>query len=131
MLGEVEIPTSRQVTSQLFLGRGRERRRDLADQPPPPVKAGDTLVLVCVDLLALDGEPLLDVPLLERRRLLESVVDEDALVRVGPSVRPPVDPWIGSWRTQGFRALAYKAANSRYRPGIVNEDWATVQIPKR
>jgi ATP-dependent DNA ligase len=131
ILGEVEIPTSRQMTSQLFLGRGRERRRDLADQPPPPVKPGDELVLVCVDLLAIDGEPVLEVPLLERRRLLESAIDEDQLVRIGPSIRPPVDPWMGSWRSQGFRAVAFKAANSRYRPGSVNDDWAMAQIPKR
>jgi ATP-dependent DNA ligase len=131
ILGEVEVPTSKQMTSQLFLGRGGERRRGLADQPPPPVKPGDTLVLVCVDLLALDGEPLLDIPLLERRRLLESAIDEDLLVRIGPSVRPPIDPWVGSWRSQGFRALAFKAANSRYRPGSTSQDWATAQIPKR
>lgn len=131
VLGEVDIPTAKQVTSQLFLGRGGERRRGLADQPPPPVQAGDTLVLVCVDLLVIDGEPLLDVPLLERRRLLESALDEDELVRISPSVRPPVDPWVGSWRSQGFRAIAFKAANSRYRPGATADDWATAQIPKR
>ena len=131
MLGVVESPTAKEVTAQLLLGRGRERRRDLAEQTPTPVEAGDVLVIVAVDLLSLEGSPLLDVPLLERRRLLESILVETDLVRIGPYVRPPVDAWLGSWRAQGFRALAYKAANSRYRPGAVADDWATVVIPKR
>ena len=88
-------------------------------------------MLVCVDLLAIDDQPLLDVPLLERKRLLESAIDENLLVRLGAYVRPPVDPWVGSWRAQGFRAMAYKASNSRYRPGEPNDAWATANIPRR
>ena len=43
----------------------------LAEQPDEERRA-----FVAVDLLELGGEPLLDVPLQERRRLLESIVDE-------------------------------------------------------
>ena len=131
MLGDVTIPSATQMAGQLFLGRGGELRRNLADQPPPDVKPGDTLVLVCIDLLSIDDEPLLDVPLLERRRILDSAITESDLVRIGVYVRPPIDPWIGSWRSQGFRAMAFKEANSRYRPGTTTDDWATAQIPKR
>jgi ATP-dependent DNA ligase len=131
ILGEVAVPGSREMTAQIFIGRGRDRRRELAESEAPVVRPGDPLVLVCVDLLAIDDQPLLDVPLLERKRLLESSIDENLLVRLGAYVRPPVDPWIGSWRAQGFRALAYKAANSRYRPGEPNDAWATANIPKR
>jgi len=41
----------------------------------------------------LDDESICDVPLLERRRLLESVLVESHLVRVGVFVKPPVDGW--------------------------------------
>lgn len=131
ILGEVAVPGSREMTAQIFIGRGRDRRRQLAESEAPVVRPGDPLVLVCVDLLAIDDQPLLDVPLLERKRLLESAIDENLLVRLGAYVRPPVDPWVGSWRAQGFRALAYKAANSRYRPGEPNDAWATANIPRR
>ena len=57
---------------------------------------------MAIDLLWLDGESLLDVPLLERKRLLESVLDESELVRRGAFVRPPIETWIGSWRALGF-----------------------------
>jgi hypothetical protein len=46
-------------------------------------------------------------------------------------VKPPIDIWIGTWRSLGFRAMAYKEANSRYRPGEPNEEWATASIPRQ
>ena len=100
------------------------KRRALA-RPPSDV------ALVAVDLLWLDDDALLDIPLLERKRLLESVLPESHLIRVGIHVRPPVDSWLGSWRSFGFNRLAYKAANSRYVPGDKNQDWAQAEIPRR
>jgi len=91
----------------------------------------DTVRFVAIDLLWLDGESLLDVPLLERRRQLESVLAESDLVRRGVFVRPPIDAWLGSWRSLGFRGLSYKAANSRYRPGTPGTDWITIPMPRR
>ena len=60
---------------------------------------------------------LLDIPLLERRRLLEGVLVESDVVRIGAFVRPPIQHWVTSWRAQGFEGLTFKAANSRYLPG--------------
>ena len=48
-----------------------------------------------IDPLRLDGDSLLDVPLLERKRLLDSVMTPADLVRVGAYVRPPLQTWIG------------------------------------
>ncbi|MBW3613199.1 MAG: hypothetical protein KY392_04985, partial [Chloroflexi bacterium] len=50
---------------------------------------------VAMDLLELDGEPLLDVPFQERRRLLESVLEEGMHARVSPAVKQPVCGWLG------------------------------------
>ena len=74
---------------------------------------------------------LLDIPLLERRRLLEIVLDESDNVRVGAYVRPPIDTWVASWRAQGFEGLTFKAANSRYRPGEANPEWVVSGMPRR
>ncbi len=131
ILGQVAIPTASQMTTQMLLGRARDRKRELSDARPAPIQPGDTLVFVAVDLIALDGEPLFDVPLLERRRQLESVLDEGELVRIGLYVRLPIDAWVGSWRSQGFRAMAFKDANGRYRPGQKADGWAVGQIPRR
>jgi hypothetical protein len=130
----VQAPTAGQMTRQMLLGGNPDRAaraRALTEPEPEPEPLGDHLVFVAIDLVALDGQPLLDVPLLERKRLLESVVVEDDLVRIGIHVRPPIDPWVATWRSLGFRSVAYKAANSRYRPGEPNPNWATVVLPTR
>jgi bifunctional non-homologous end joining protein LigD len=121
------------MARQLIVG-GRNRRAELvealearAEVRPGP---GEEVAFVAVDLLELDGESLLDVPLLERKRLLDAVIAESALVRVGIHVRAPVDVWLGTWRNVGFRMVAYKDPNGRYRPGEPNDGWATAEIPK-
>lgn len=130
----IEAPSAVQMTRQLLIGGNpdRDARVDvLRGDEPETEELGEHLVFVAVDLLALDGDTLLDVPLLERKRLLDAVLTQADLVRLGIHVRPPIDPWLATWRSLGFRSLVYKAANSRYRPGEANEGWAAVAIPTR
>jgi ATP-dependent DNA ligase len=82
---------------------------------------------VALDLLAVDGEHLLDLPLLERKRLLEGLLSGTELARVSPYVRPPLAQWLASWKSAGFRGVVMKAANSRYRPDDVSRSWAIVE----
>lgn len=91
----------------------------------------DVISFVAIDLLWLDGTSLLDVPLLERRRLLESALLESDVVRRGAYVRPPIETWVSSWRSLGFAGLTYKAANSRYLPGQPNPEWVITGMPRR
>ncbi len=141
-IGAMDSPTIAEHAGQFFLGRqgaemmsGRGRRartggsrtaddveRDLEDAP---------IAFVAVDLVALDGQPLVEIPLLERKRLLESVLAEGNLVRRTPFVREPAGTFIITWRSLGFGELAYKAANSRYFPGAPNEDWCLAPMPHR
>jgi ATP-dependent DNA ligase len=121
--------------SQMWFGSLLRRRRPVA----PPVEqveriaptVDEEVALVIVDILWLDDEPLLDVPLLERKRVLESAVNESRLVRRGTFVRPPIDTWLGSWRSFGFSRMSYKAANSRYLPGQQNPQWTVADVPAR
>jgi hypothetical protein len=122
---------------QLWFGlTNRDRKRD---KPPPiqtigreaPAAPDEDVAIVLIDLLWVDDEPLLSVPLLERKRVLESVVGESRLVRRGTFIRPPIDTWVGSWRSFGFSRLAYKGANSRYTPGATNPQWAIGDLPRR
>jgi hypothetical protein len=91
--------------------------------------AGERLAFVATDLLWLDGEELLEVPLLERKRLLESALAESDLVRRTAFVRPSATSSLVAWRSLGFTMLALKGANSRYRPGHPNDAWTTVNAP--
>lgn len=131
-----DLPSARQMAGRSFFGIRRSRPehvlpgREVA--PPAPVFGPDDVVLfVAIDLLWLDGESLIEVPLLERRRLLNSALTESERVRRGVYVRPPVDAWIGSWRSLGFDALNFRAANGRYGPSPQGEDWISAPMPRR
>ena len=134
---EDDIPTVGTPIVGGLLGRGRRSKRDqLAEDRATQLAAerfddDEPVNLVAVDLLWLDGEWLLDAPLLERKRILEAIIPGDPLVRPSMYVRPPIERWVGSWRAQGFRGLAFKGANSRYRPGEVAKDWITRPMPRR
>jgi ATP-dependent DNA ligase len=131
MLKGPEGPSVADMTAQLFLGAaGRRQRQGLGRTRRTDTAAGP-IAFVAVDLLLVDDQPLIDVPLLERKRILEGVLGESDLVRRTVFVRPPINPWLGTWRSIGFGLLAYKAANSRYQPGQSNSEWAIARIPQR
>ena len=91
---------------------------------------GERHVFVATDLLWLDGTPLDDVPLLERMRLLDGVLEASYLVRVTPHVKASAILTLVTWGTQGFRELHYRAANSRYLAGRENPDCAITRPPE-
>ena len=119
-----------------FIGLRRNRAVDTLKLREDALAARDFSVdddisYVATDLLWLDDTSLLDIPLLERRRILESVLGESDLVRIGAFIRPPIMSWVGSWKAQGFDGLTYKAANSRYHPGQMKRDWTIGGMPRR
>lgn len=112
--------------------RVRDREAEALVLEPETIEAvsrGEPHAFVATDLLWLDGEALDDVPLLERKRLLEAVLGESYLVRVSAFVRPSSQSTLVAWGTLGFGELSYRASNSRYLAGRVNEDWAIAQAP--
>jgi ATP-dependent DNA ligase len=93
------------------------------------LERGERHAFVATDLLWIDGTSLADVPLLERRRLLEGVLGESFLVRQSAYVRPSAQLTLITWGTLGFRELSYRAANSRYLAGREQPDWAISRAP--
>jgi hypothetical protein len=134
-LGMDSTPTANEMSRQMVMGSGGVNRNKeklrIAEERRVEVHPAEPTAFVAIDLLWLDGEPLIDVPLLERKRHLDSVVVDHELVRRTVIVRPPVEAWYGQWRALGFREFAVKSANSRYRPGTASDHWTTAFIPKR
>ena len=98
------------------------RPRGLEPEPDSPDEG-----FVAVDLLSIDGADLLDVPLLERKRLLESVIRESEQVRLSVIARPPIEAWVATWKALGLRGGILKAANGRYQPGGDSIEWRIVE----
>ena len=101
------------------------------DVSPPPPSPVSPVAFVAVDLLRVDGQELFDIPLLERKRLLEAILVESERVRVSPFTQPPLGHWLRTWRAAGFRGVVLKAANSRYRPGHESEEWVAALSSRR
>jgi ATP-dependent DNA ligase len=111
--------------------RAHEARRE-SEAPGvlDALEAGEPHAFVAVDLLWLDGQDLADVPLLERKRLLDTVLRPSKLVRVTPFVRPASAPrTLITWATLGFTDLSWRAANARYLAGRENPGWAVAPAP--
>jgi bifunctional non-homologous end joining protein LigD len=90
-----------------------------------------TLVLELFDLLELDGEPLLDQPLAERRRRLESVLDRSAAaVRLSEAFRDG-EALLAAAKAQRLEGIVAKRARSRYQPGKRSRDWVKVKTHER
>ena len=135
-VGVYDPPSMTSHMTRFFIGGRRNRLEEMEKRREAEIEdarldEAEVVNLVVIDLLWLDGQWLLDVPLLERKRVLESVLPPEPLVRPGPYVRPPADPWIGSWRAQGFRGMTFKAANSRYRPAETSMEWTATDMPRR
>jgi ATP-dependent DNA ligase len=129
----VKSPADR--VKHVFIGEsplaGKRQALAVADEARSPAPGDEPAALVATDLLWIDGQSLLDIPLLERKRVLESALDERELVRRTMVVRPPVETWFAQWRALGFEEVTYKGANGRYRPGIVAPDWTVIVMPRR
>jgi hypothetical protein len=112
--------------------RAREfEKREAARAPVilAALEAGERHAFVATDLLYLDGTPLDDIPLLERKRLLDGTLEPSHLVRVAPMVKPSAIRTQVTWGTLGFTELHYRAANSRYMAGQENPDCAVSRPP--
>jgi ATP-dependent DNA ligase len=133
---KADVPTIGQFIAKPFVGIRRDHQKEAAEEQEHLVEAAtfrddEMVAFVATDLLWLDGDSLLGVPLLERKRLLESVLEPAELVRMGQYVRPPLHTWISTWRRFGFIGVSYRAANSRYHPGEERPDWTLVPMPRR
>ncbi|MGH2418391.1 MAG: hypothetical protein ACRDFY_08665 [Candidatus Limnocylindria bacterium] len=123
-------------TAQPFVGDGSPARawaetlavEGLAADVPDPLETERRRAFVAVDLVELEGMPLHDVPFQERRRLLESVIDEGIRVRLSQVVKQPLSGWMVGWRANGFTHYVAKHMNSRYRPGERTEDWLKLSL---
>lgn len=140
----VPPPASVPRSSTFFPRLGRPRKDDpyvharhhlarMEKEAPAVLEAlaeGEAFAFVATDLLWIDGESLLDVPLLERKRLLDGLLVVAELVRITPFVRPSAFMTLVGWGAMGFRELSWRGANSRYLAGRENPGWAVARPPE-
>jgi DNA ligase D len=85
------------------------------------------LVYQAFDLLHLDGRSLLDVPLEQRRRLLELVLRPNPRVQLARHIETEGIAFFEAIRSQGLEGLVAKHRRSRYEPGRRSTSWLKIK----
>jgi bifunctional non-homologous end joining protein LigD len=84
-------------------------------------------IFAAFDLLEVDGQWLLEVPLLERKRHLDGVLIPSPNVRVTAYRSRDLRSWRETLQEQGFRRAVLKDWNSTYEPGRTAESWTVIE----
>ncbi|MFT3886157.1 MAG: DNA ligase D [Flavobacteriales bacterium] len=91
------------------------------DHPDTP------LVYQVFDLLELDGKPLDDLPLIERKRLLRRVLKDDAHIRYCDHVTGDGRAFFRLAGERGLEGVIAKRGDSTYHRGSRNGDWLKIK----
>lgn len=94
-------------------------------------RGGAELRYVLFDLLEVEGEPLLDLPLIERRARLSELIDLHRGVVMVSEIFPDGDALLAAAVENGMEGVMAKRADSRYRPGVRSADWRKVKARLR
>jgi len=94
-------------------------------------KPGTPIVYYVFDLLELEGEPLVDLPLTERRKRLEKLLDRrNKTVRLS-EVFEDGEALFEAAKQQRLEGIVAKRADSRYAVGRRTRDWLKIKTHGR
>jgi bifunctional non-homologous end joining protein LigD len=94
-------------------------------------KEGTAYVFVAFDLLEVEGEPLIDRPLTERRARLEQLLDRRSKTVLLSEAFEDGPALFDAAREQRYEGVVSKRAGSRYLPGKRTRDWLKVKTRDR
>src|SRR4051794_10820944 len=118
---ELRFPEGRYVLDGeiVIFGEGGRQEFELLGQRIHPAKSRVAMLaektpsrFIAFDVLARDGEELLELPFSERRAALEGVVDEPVDLTPWTHVREDAAPWL-----HGAEGVIAKELDAPYRPG--------------
>jgi bifunctional non-homologous end joining protein LigD len=90
-------------------------------------KAGTPIVYYVFDVLELEGEPVIDLPFVERRKLLEGLLDRrNKTVRLSETFDDGKALYEAA-KEQKLEGIIAKRLDSRYLPGKRTRDWLKVK----
>jgi bifunctional non-homologous end joining protein LigD len=94
-------------------------------------KPGTPIVIYVFDLLELEGTPLVDLPLVERRKQLEQLLDRrNRTVRLSETFDDGAALFEAA-KEQGLEGIVAKKQESRYQEGRRSRDWLKIKTHGR
>jgi bifunctional non-homologous end joining protein LigD len=104
------------------------RRRPETERLSKDERAAIPLVYWVFDLLHVDGRSLLDVPLVERKRLLRRLLRPHPMVRYAPHVEADGEAFLEAARQQELEGIIAKRRESVYEPGRRSSAWLKIKL---
>jgi bifunctional non-homologous end joining protein LigD len=90
-------------------------------------KAGTPIVYYVFDVLEIEGEPVVDLPLVERRKLLEGLLDRrNKIVRLSETFEDG-QALLDAAKQQRLEGIMAKRLDSKYLPGRRTRDWLKIK----
>jgi len=93
-------------------------------------EADGQLIYYVFDLLWMDGKSLMDVPLSDRKVLLQSLIPEAGIIRTGFFVKNKGKEFFESAQEIGLEGVIAKRSSSTYVPGARSKDWLKIKAIK-
>lgn len=95
-------------------------------------EADGDLVYYLFDLLWLNGKDLTQLPLSERKAMLQQIVPaDDDVIRLSGSFNTPVADFLATAMEMGMEGIIAKKADSIYLPGERTRNWLKIKANKR
>jgi bifunctional non-homologous end joining protein LigD len=94
-------------------------------------EADGTIAYYLFDILWLEGENLMELPLRERRKILKSVMPADKLIRFSENFDSTGKEFFQMADKMGLEGIMAKKASSHYTPGLRTKEWLKIKTEKR
>ncbi len=94
-------------------------------------EADGELYFYVFDIVWLDGKDLSNLPLKERRTVLESVVPQNGLIRLSTAFEESGIEFFEAAKKTGLEGIIAKKAGSIYQPGKRSKEWLKIKANKR
>ena len=83
------------------------------------------------DLLWLNGNSLLHLPLVERRSMLNQVIQENETIQISKEFQSTGNEFFKVAMKLGLEGIMAKKADSDYKPGIRTKEWLKIKVARR
>jgi len=120
--GEIVILSKGKVNFQALLERSTASTNDIARQAATAPAA-----YIVFDVLEKDAKPILDLPLLERKKILKETLKETSNVLLEDYVEEKGEVYYEAVMQKGLEGVMAKKKNGKYEPGARTGSWLKIK----
>lgn len=94
-------------------------------------EADGDLIFYVFDILWLNGYSLIDLPLIQRKEILKSILPKDGAIRESTCFKAATANFLEAAKKLDLEGIVAKRSDSLYFPGERVRDWLKIKVQKR